>query len=295
MALERIIQRNLRGEQVATFLESECFRVRYHLRVKSRSNNLNARVRGDQAEKANRLASIERQVATLEDEDYGYARSAIWRLATLGCDVALVWLGLRAYVIEGQSARLHTVRSSYKEVKKKLSAVGRKIGRVLAGIRREAKAGKSLELQQVFTPFEIEVAGIEEQIANVVRNVLKSVSDARGLYRKEAYLAAVAIYLRNQTNRPCYSEMSSILDCVAASCSRDDATQDAENIRRTCERYLDGEDAIEKAEIVLGVIFEGICDDHFSVILRKRLLATSVPTQVVRRTRTATKSRDTTS
>ena len=135
------------------------------------------------------------------------------------------------------------------------------------------------------------MAALEEEVSHSVLTVLKSASDARGSYRKEAYLAALEIYFRNQTNRPCYTEMSLILDCVAASCGRDDAKTDPENIRRTCERYLNGQDAVEKAGMVLAVMFKQVCNDRFSVNLRERLLATTAPVQLARRTRTATKSK----
>ena len=232
---------------------------------------------------------IDRQVTTLEHKDYWYARAALWRLATHGCDVAIVWQGLHAYVVGGESGKLHAARGSAAEVRTKLSAVDNKMRRILAGIRRERDAGENLELRRIFRALEGEVAGIEEQTAYCVASVLKSISDARGSYRKEAYPAALSLYLRTQTDRPCYSEMSLILDCVAASCRRGNVKMDPENIRRSCERYLNGEDAIGNAAIVLAVIQTETMNDRFNVTLRERLLAACAP---ARRTRTAAKSRE---
>ena len=88
------------------------------------------------------------------------------------------WFGkhFRHLSLQGRSAGLQPARSSHDEVRKKLAAVDKQIKRVLTGIRKELQSTENHVLLGVFAALEDDLAALEEQISNSVRNVLKPVS-----------------------------------------------------------------------------------------------------------------------
>ncbi len=98
---------------------------------------------------------------------------------------------------------------------------------------------------------------------------------------------AACTYLRGYTERPCYKEIADILEVLDVSLGIN-KNIDAENIRRTCERYSSGVDGAQ-LKIDAESLFESYKHDESSKILTEELLAALPKSPGKHRTRASQK------
>jgi hypothetical protein len=203
------------------------------------------------------------------------AKPVLWKLATRGCDVALLWTLLEMYRTGDQGRVLKEGRQDAEGTRERLAAVAKKLGQVskaLSGARDSSPVGEERDL---FDDLKVRVDEMTQCIKAGDR-MLSRFSDARGFMRPEQFLYRAATYLRAITGRHCYQEIATVLECVDEARGAG-AVSNAESIRRICERYSNGLRSYENAQAHAERLLR-ICEgDDLADILREEILVAIVP------------------
>jgi len=200
----------------------------------------------------------------------GAARAAVSELLVRGCDVALVWLLLEHYENYFPET-LEKDRNRYKRANKMFRSIQEKVSRLLIELERMRRTAEDDGFGGVISVFEDGLTKLLVPLSEDILPELRVSADLRGRSRKECFLAAAVVYVREKTMGPRYKEIVDILECIASFHDREQSFFE-ENIRNACDRYLSNPVCAEYARTTLKWFESDMPQLERDFSVRKRLL-----------------------